>query len=166
MTEAPRPIVVGMDGSPDSRQALRWALNQARCTGAHVEALLVWSDPWALTGPPNLRMAGKERGAHLRKVLEEAVEAAVRAEGADDVKVVQRVVAGNPVETLVNESRAGALLVVGTTGMSGLRRWMLGSVSQHCAQLSRVPVVLVPLPGERGEGKEVAEVAANHGGPE
>lgn len=162
MTEVSKRIVVGMDGSPDSRQALRWALRQARCSGAYVEALLAWTDPWAISGPPNLRMAGKERAAHLREVLEEAVESAVRAEGADDVKIVQRVVAGNPVDTLVRESRDAALLVVGTTGLSGLRRWMLGSVSQHCAQLSQVPVVLVPLPDGRGEE---AEGAADHEEP-
>ena len=50
------------------------------------------------------------------------------------------------------------MLVVGTTGLSGLRRWMLGSVSQRCAQLSGVPVVLVPIP-DKGE-REAPEGAA------
>jgi nucleotide-binding universal stress UspA family protein len=44
MTEKNR-IVVGVDGSPSSINALRWAARQAKLTGAEIEAVTVWSYP-------------------------------------------------------------------------------------------------------------------------
>src|SRR5204862_6607559 len=40
-----QPIVVGVDGSPSSVRALRWALRQAGLVGAPVEAVIAWQDP-------------------------------------------------------------------------------------------------------------------------
>ena len=38
-------IVVGVDGSPSSREGLRWAVRQARMTGASIEAITAWRSP-------------------------------------------------------------------------------------------------------------------------
>ena len=43
-------IVVGVDGSPISKAALRWATNQARLTGATVHAVIAWQVPESMTG--------------------------------------------------------------------------------------------------------------------
>lgn len=139
-------IVVGVDGSPCSLLALRWALREALTSGAEIEALLVWSDPWSILGPPSLFGAGREGLARLRSMLADRVKQAIEHEDAASVHVVQHVVAGQPAQTLVERSASARLLVVGTTGLAGLRRWMLGSVSQRCGQLSHIPVVLVPAP--------------------
>ena len=40
-----RRIVVGVDGSPSSREALRWAARQAALTGSVVDAVIAWHDP-------------------------------------------------------------------------------------------------------------------------
>ncbi|MGA2209463.1 MAG: universal stress protein [Acidimicrobiales bacterium] len=144
MGESSNRIVVGVDGSPCSLLALRWALMEALSSGDELEALLVWSDPWSILGPPSLFGAGREGVARLKEMLAERVHQAVAEEDAGAVHVVQHVVAGDPTETLVEHSASARLLVVGTKGLTGLRRWMLGSVSQRCAQLSHVPVVLVP----------------------
>jgi nucleotide-binding universal stress UspA family protein len=42
--DAPR-IVVGVDGSPSSQAALRWAVRQAELTGGSVDAVLAWQIP-------------------------------------------------------------------------------------------------------------------------
>ena len=42
---ADKPIVVGVDGSPSSMKDLRWAIRQAKLTGAEVEAVTAWSYP-------------------------------------------------------------------------------------------------------------------------
>ena len=42
---ADKRIVVGVDGSPSSMKALRWAIRQAKLTGAEVEAVTAWSYP-------------------------------------------------------------------------------------------------------------------------
>ena len=146
MQETSNRIVVGIDGSPDSEEALRWALREAATSGAEIDAVLVWSDPWALTGQSTLRSAGRDRTERLQDMLAQVVTTAVDAEHAGAVKLTQHVLAGNAAQVLAERSRGARMLVVGTTGLSGLRRWMLGSVSQRCAQLSGVPVVLVPIP--------------------
>jgi hypothetical protein len=38
-------IVVGVDGSPGSKPAPGWAMDEARLTGATVEAITTWQDP-------------------------------------------------------------------------------------------------------------------------
>ena len=43
VTMADKRIVVGVDGSPSSMKALRWAIRQAKLTGAEVEAVTAWS---------------------------------------------------------------------------------------------------------------------------
>lgn len=160
MSTSPNRIVVGVDGSPCSLHALGWAMREAEASAASVAAVLVWSDPWSLVGPPSLFGAGKEGRAKLRAHLHDWVAAAARAEGAGKVPVTIHVVAGSPAETLVHESASARMLVVGTTGLTGLRRYVLGSVSQRCAQLSRVPVVIVPSPAVAGEGPEPAGATA------
>ena len=45
VTMAGKRIVVGVDGSPSSMKALRWAIGQAKLTGAEVEAVTAWSYP-------------------------------------------------------------------------------------------------------------------------
>lgn len=146
MDEPSNRIVVGVDGSPCSQLALRWALKEALSSGDELEALLVWSDPWNILGPPSLFGAGREGVARLKEMLAERVRQAVVEEDAGAVHVIHHVLAGDPTETLVEHSASARLLVVGTKGLTGLRRWMLGSVSQRCAQLSHIPVVLVPSP--------------------
>jgi nucleotide-binding universal stress UspA family protein len=146
--ETSNRIVVGIDGSPDSEEALRWALREAATSGAEIDAVLVWSDPWALTGQSTLRSAGRDRTEHLQDTLAQVVATAVSSEHAGGVKLTQHLLAGNAAQVLAECSRGARMLVVGTTGLSGLRRLMLGSVSQRCAQLSGVPVVLVPIPDQ------------------
>ena len=50
MSAGSTKIVVGVDGSPSSRAALRWAVRQAALTGGTVDAIMAWHVPVALTG--------------------------------------------------------------------------------------------------------------------
>jgi hypothetical protein len=43
-------MVVGVDGSPSSRNALRWAVRQAALTGSAVDAVIAWHDPASYGG--------------------------------------------------------------------------------------------------------------------
>ncbi len=49
MTKSPGHIVVGVDGSPSSLDALKWAVGQGELTGACVRAVIAWDYP-ALSG--------------------------------------------------------------------------------------------------------------------
>jgi len=145
MEPTPNRIVVGVDGSDCSVQALTWALHEATKTGAEVEAVLAWSDPWALGGPPSLIGAGKEQITRLNGILDSAVNSATAADKSmASVRVTKRLLPGQAPQVLAKESASARCLVVGRRGLTGLGRWMLGSVSQRCAQLSQVPIVIVP----------------------
>ncbi|MGZ4332787.1 MAG: universal stress protein [Gaiellaceae bacterium] len=140
-------IVVGIDGSESSNDALHWAVDQAKLTGATVEALYAW-DPGALASlgvPPlvdwaPLREAAEQRPAEIvREALGEKRE----------VRVVTKMVMGNPAEVLIDHSSQADLLVVGSRGLGGLKGMLLGSVGHHCAAHSHCPVVIVhraPVP--------------------
>lgn len=135
---ASRRIVVGVDGSPSSRQALRWAVGQARLTGASVDAVLCWALPTMYGRAP--MSVDRELGHTAEKVLAQAVGAAV----GDDrpVEIRETAVLGNASEVLVERSHGADLLVVGSRGHGGFAGALLGSVGQHCVQHASCPVVV------------------------
>jgi nucleotide-binding universal stress UspA family protein len=139
-------IVVGVDGSPGSRIALAWAMNQAKLTGATVEAVTAWQDParygtaygWAAAA-----FEGDTYATAMAKVLDETIAAAA-TELEAPVTVVPRVMQGHPVEVLLEAATGAQLLVVGSRGHGTFAGLMVGSVSQHCVQHAPCPVVVVP----------------------
>src|SRR6478752_266297 len=63
---------------------------------------------------------------------------------AAGVDVVAKVVRGHAADALLDASRGADLLVVGSRGHGTFAGTLLGSVSQHCAQHARCPIVIVP----------------------
>jgi nucleotide-binding universal stress UspA family protein len=134
-------IVVGIDGSDSAADALRWAIEQAKLTGATVEAVYAW-DPGALVSfavPPLIDWAPLREAAQARPA--ELVRDAV---GTDPgVRIVTKTMTGNPAQVLVDRSAHADLLVVGSRGLGGLKGMLLGSVGHHCAAHSHCPVLIV-----------------------
>ncbi|MEU5714675.1 universal stress protein [Streptomyces sp. NPDC020403] len=133
-------VVVGVDGSDASREALRWAARHAELTGAVVEAVCAWDTPseigWA--GPAT------EAGFDLERARLRYAEGLREVFGdSEPTEVRQMMVQGDPSEVLVRASEGAELLVVGNRGRGGFARAMLGSVSQRCAQHAKCPVVVV-----------------------
>lgn len=128
-------IVVGVDGSESSRDALRWAARQAKVTGADLHAVTAWHLPEIYAYEP------RDYEADARKALDHAVEQAL---GPDPgVPLVTRVVLGDPAPVLIDASRGAQLLAVGSHGHGGFVGMLLGSVSQHCVGHAQCPVVVV-----------------------
>ncbi len=150
LTEGTQPegrIVVGVDGSPCSDKALRWAIMQAQLTGAGVEALASWQDPVA-SGYYSFGFSpvftGDEDWAALTETyVQESLTRAVDALHPD-ARIVTRVVQGHPAQVLLEAAVGAELLVVGSRGHGTLAGILLGSVSQHCVQHAPCPVVVVP----------------------
>ncbi|MEU0219362.1 universal stress protein [Streptomyces sp. NPDC006265] len=133
-------VVVGVDGSPASRAALRWAVHHARMVGGAVEAIYVWDTPSARgwSGPAvdpdfDLEQARERFAQELRTVFP----------GGQPPRLQEHLVQGDPSEALIQASEGAELLVVGRRGIGGFARAMLGSVSQRCAQHAACPVVVV-----------------------
>ena len=146
-------IVVGVDGSEASREALRWAADEARLRSARLVAVHAWSfvpaqpigDPGMLAVPagdlPGQLDAESEAA---RLALDEAVGDAL---GADPgIEVERKLVEGDAGETLVKEGAGAELLVVGSHGRSGFKAALLGSVSRSVVDHAPCPVVVVKQP--------------------
>jgi nucleotide-binding universal stress UspA family protein len=146
-------IVVGVDGSPGSLEALRWALAEARFRGADVHVVHAWMvplldavpEPWALGTPP-LRPSEDEVHEHLeaaaKKVLD-ASEAEARSV-APGVQCQAELAEARPATALLAAAEDADLLVVGSRGRGGFAGLLLGSVSAQCVHHAPCPVVVVP----------------------
>jgi nucleotide-binding universal stress UspA family protein len=139
-----RRIVAGVDGSPSSVAALRWAINEAELTGDNVEAIIAWQITVAAGGygwAPMIVDNGIDLQAIAEKTLTEAVD---KAAGPDcPVTIERRVVEGYPPSILVDASAHADLLVVGSRGHGTFADALIGSVSQNCAHHAKCPVVIV-----------------------
>jgi nucleotide-binding universal stress UspA family protein len=141
-------IVVGVDGSEPSKQALRWAFRQAGLTGAELVAVTSWEYPTAsyptMAGyvpmPADLDVEGEARVA-----LETTVKEVLGDAGAS---VVLRTVKGHAAVVLQEAARDAALLVVGSRGHGGFTGAVLGSVSHHLVGHAHCPVVVIRQPGK------------------
>jgi nucleotide-binding universal stress UspA family protein len=96
-------IVVGVDGSAPSRQALEWALRQAEYEGAEVLAVHAWQMP-AIYGSGAMVLPAEAFADDTRTALAAAVKAIAAARPG--VHVEQLVMEGNPAKVLIDKRRA------------------------------------------------------------
>ncbi len=137
-------VVVGVDGSPHSEAALRWALAEAEQRGGEVTAVFAWQVPF--TSFPGLY----DREALEKASREFLVEQVSAVAPKPAVPLLPLVAEGDPAEALLAASKDADLLVLGTRGRSRLAGLLLGSVSQLCAAAAQCPVLLVKQPGPAG----------------
>lgn len=131
-------ILVGVDGSPASIDALRWAAGQAGLTGAAVEAVICWESPF--TSGMEFGALDLDWAANARAALVEALSVAL---GEDAGTVTATVTRGHPGKVLVAAAQHAALLVVGSRGHAALAGMLLGSVSEQVAAHATCPVVVI-----------------------
>jgi nucleotide-binding universal stress UspA family protein len=136
-------IVVGVDGSPGSVAALRWAVAEAGLRRASVEVVSAWSIP-AIVATPFVPALGYS-WADLKEAAQEAVDQVIRELGPHpDVTVTTKVIEGRAAHVLLDEAADADLLVVGSRGLGGAAELLLGSTSHTCAHHTRIPLVVVP----------------------
>jgi nucleotide-binding universal stress UspA family protein len=138
----PGRIVVGVDGSEPSIEALRWAGRQSSLTGAPLEAVMAWEMPgaWGWAGLPGLP-EDFDMEEPAARALADAVSKALPPEQARGVSQV--VVMGNAAEAILDRGQGAELIVVGVRG--------LGSVSHTVTLHAPCPVVVVRGAAEQAE---------------
>ncbi|WP_127784107.1 universal stress protein [Rhodococcus sp. X156] len=143
-TPASPRVVVGIDGSAPSEQALRWARFLADTTGAGVEAVAVWRAPstygWAGISRPEITL-GWDPAADAHRLVVETVQKVFGTPTFPGLTVTVR--EGNTVEVLLELSGEAQVLVVGSRGRGGFSGMLLGSVSAACAEHATCPVMVV-----------------------
>jgi nucleotide-binding universal stress UspA family protein len=154
-TSSQARVVVGVDGSAGSREALHWALAEARLRKAPLRIVHAWR--FGYEGGPTggygylgylsaaAPLAGNEVGDLVRKAAEDVLEMAVgEVVGVgEDVEIERQLDEGDAAEILVGAVSASDLLVVGSRGHGALTGALLGSVSQKCVHHAPCPVVIV-----------------------
>jgi nucleotide-binding universal stress UspA family protein len=151
-TSAHGKIVVGVDGSPSSERALRWAVDHARETGETVHAVTAWDYPVSAGIPVNYgaaQMSAADWEGNSRVVLDEALKNALTDDEIAQVRT--HVVQGHPARVLLQAAADADQLVVGSRGHGGFAGMLLGSVSQHLIAHAPCPVTVI---------RETAEPAA------
>ena len=159
-------VVVGVDGSPDSREALRFALEDAHRRGAQVKAVTAYLSPeyWAasygLSALPTIEEVVEDNVIVAREALQTVVAG---APALADVPVDIVALPGAPAKVLLEQAQDAELLVVGHRGLGAVASVCLGSVGLQCVLHAVCPVVVVPpvpRPTVRGATAVASEAQA------
>jgi nucleotide-binding universal stress UspA family protein len=144
-----RPILVGVDGSPESAAAARWASTEAalRQCPLHLACVYFWPAPlMPLTGHPAELTEDSLRQDAERVVADLAGEVRDQDPG---VRVSASAIIGIPAHTLIGLSERVDMLVVGHRGHGGFGSLRLGSVAANVAAHASCPVAVVRSPASR-----------------
>jgi len=137
-------IVVGVDASEESKEALRWAVRYAKFIGASLEVVHAWhiadEYAWLQSLPPPESPTDVACKA-LQNVVDDVV-------GPDhSLQVRTAVIEGHAAQVLAQAAKGATLLVVGSRGFGGFDGLLLGSVSEQCAAHASCSVVIVRSEG-------------------
>ena len=145
MTNAdPFVIVVGFDGSKQSRGALEWAVEEARYRGAELRVVTAWSTAPMAWYPALLETAAGEVVAETSPEQQAEALGAEAAQSAPGVNVVTRTIHNDSAASAILEvARDADLVVVGSRGHGGFAGLHIGSVSVQVSNHSPCPVLVV-----------------------
>jgi len=140
-------IVVGTDGSDTAAEAVRQAIDLAKLTGAQLSVVSAYA-------PIPKRRVEEEREAAPRDVQYEigpredvnlVLDAAAAAARKEGVEAQTHPVEGDPAEAILDvaEETKADLIVVGNKGMTGARRYLLGSVPNNVSHHAPCSVIIV-----------------------
>jgi len=143
MSEAVRPVVVGIDESPASRGALWWAVQEARMRGCGLTIVHAPSvtGPW----PEDARALVDDAVGYARNLAADLpVDGIVGEEAAG--------------RELCRHSRTAALIVVASRGLGGFTGLLLGSVSGYVATHAHCPVLVIHN-GQNWAGPDLSDTS-------
>ncbi|MDQ0028697.1 universal stress protein [Arthrobacter bambusae] len=132
-------IVVGVDGSPASIEALKQGWSIAGAMGSELVAVACWAFPQVYGG--YVAMGVEDYEEEARGILEESLSQAFGPSVPE--KVSPRLLCGPVRDLLIDASRDADMLVVGRRGHGGFAGLLLGSVSSACVAHALCPVLVV-----------------------
>ena len=139
-------IVVGVDGSEHSVISLEWAVREAAVRNAALTVITVQSVAAGYFGSPVVLPTDEPAREQLWQAANESVDKVLAGlgDGLKPASVTVRAIVGFPARELIDASRGADMLVVGSRGVGGFTRLMMGSVSSQVAQHAYCPIVIIP----------------------
>ncbi|WP_067537014.1 universal stress protein [Nocardia crassostreae] len=161
------PIVVAVDGSEISYQAVAWAAGEAEMR--QVPLHIITSFPVTVGDEPRTALGAAELAAVRRdgeRVLAEATRIARHAARSENLPLTTEFTFELITPTLLSMSRRARMLVVGNRGRGAVRRAVLGSVSTAVARHAHCPVAVVHGVAETDPGSPGKPVVVGVDGTE
>jgi nucleotide-binding universal stress UspA family protein len=140
----PHGIVVGVDGSDESRHALNFALDQARARSTTVHVITAYYPPhyWAMPVGMPIPTNEEEITQRIHQQTQALVDELLTTDPTPP-KTDVTTVSGSPTKALLAASHNAELLVVGHRGRGALTSTTLGSVALHCVLHAHCPITVV-----------------------
>jgi nucleotide-binding universal stress UspA family protein len=137
-------IIVGIDGSTYSRQALEWAANEAALRHAPLTVLTVHQSLASYWGGPH--PADQDLARRARDTAQEETDIVLGkfSEEEQPPSVTVQAVTGVPAEQLLDVAAGADMIVVGARGAGGFKRLLMGSVCTQVTHHAHCPVVVIP----------------------
>ena len=138
-------IIVGVDGSGHSQRALEWAMKEAGMRHAPLTVLtvhpaIVGYFGGVVTSAGDLELTEQTQAA----VKVEADRVLAGLDGPHPESVTVKAVHGFPVEEIINASKDADIVVLGSRGVGGFSRMLMGSTAGQVVQHAQCPVLIVP----------------------
>ena len=139
-------IVVGTDGSDTATEAVKHAVGLARTHGAKLHVISAYQSTMRPRAAADVRQLPDELQwvGHATEMAEAVVVDAVHLAGGDDLHIKTAVREGDAADILISyaEEVGADLIVVGNKGMTGARRFILGSVPNKVAHHAPCSVLI------------------------
>ena len=138
------PVVVGVDGSEISRQALKIAFREAEARGALLRAIHSWTDNQIHTSYVGLVDAQNQMDRMIverQDMMEDELKDLIKEYSS--VQVEEIVERERPVQSLTEAAKDAQLLIVGSHGRGGFKGMLLGSTSRTLLQYAPCPMMVV-----------------------
>ena len=141
-------IVVGVDGSPASAKALKWASNYAEHVGHNLKIVTTWDAEYVAVAIAAFGGdAPSDDSIESRHALAASLQTKSIADVFGDTQlpswVSLELIEGRASDALVRASDGAELLVVGTRGHGHIADMVLGSVSTYCVLHAHCPVTVI-----------------------
>lgn len=134
-------VVVGVDGSDDSLEALAYGFSQAEMRDAELLVVHAWNPRPSYDSTLSDGSDWPAYESAQRRQVEQALSAEVARH--PDVKVRQEVLRGKPGKILAERSQSADLIIVGSRGVGGFKGLLLGSVSHRLVDRANCPIVVM-----------------------
>lgn len=139
-TDVENIIVVGVDGSEHSKNALRWAAKLAPLLNCTIYAVNIWQYP-LMVGVEGTVMYQWEPDKEATRTLDRTIDDIFGAHVPDGLS--REIKQGNTTTELVELSKNATMLIVGKRGLGGFIGLLMGSVSRSLVEHAKCPVLVL-----------------------